>query len=148
MKNILIPIEFDEMAQKLIDMGTTLAEKFHSKIWLIHIAAPEPDFVQYTSGTRPNDEREARAEVLKRERRLIQKYSDALNEKGISSAALMVQGQTIETIMEKVESLNIDLIITGNNKHGFIFKFFLESVSDSIVKKSDIPVLLVPVEEK
>jgi nucleotide-binding universal stress UspA family protein len=148
MKNILIPIEFDNIAQQLIDMGASLAEKFHSKIWLIHIAAPEPDFVQYTSGTGPNDEREARAEVLKRERRLIQKYSDELNDKGISSKALMVQGQTIETIMEKVESLNIDLIITGNNKHGFIYKLFIESISDSIVKRSDIPVLLVPVEEK
>lgn len=146
MKNILIPIEFDNIAQKLIDTGIKLAEKFDSKIWLIHIAAPEPDFVQYTSGTGPNDEREARATILKKERKMIQKYSDDLNNRDIETTALMVQGQTIETIMEKVEALKIDLIITGNNKHGFIYKLFIESVSEEIIKKSKIPVLLVPLE--
>jgi len=146
MKNILIPIEFDNIAQKLIDTGIELAEKFHSKIWLIHIAAPEPDFVQYTSGKGPNNEREARASALKKERKLIQKYADDLNKKGITTTALMVQGQTIETIMEKVEALKVDLIITGNNKHGFIYKLFIESVSEEIIKKSKIPVLLVPLE--
>lgn len=146
MKNILITVEFDTNTQKLIDTGSLLAEKFHSKIWLIHIAAPEPDFVQYTSGTGPNNEREARALVLKKERKIIQEYSDALNKKGIDSTALLVQGQTIETIMQKVDTLHIDLIITGNNKHGFIYKLFIESVSDEIIKKSKIPVLLVPLE--
>lgn len=146
MKNILIPIEFDNIAQKLIDTGIELAEKFDSKIWLIHIAAPEPDFVQYTSGTGPNNEREARASALKKERKLIQKYAEDLNKKGVTTTALMVQGQTIETIMEKVEALKVDLIITGNNKHGFIYKLFIESVSEEIIKKSKIPVLLVPLE--
>ncbi|MFY0714322.1 universal stress protein [Seonamhaeicola sp. NFXS20] len=144
MKNILIPIEFDNMAQKLINAGQELAEKFNSKIWLIHIAAPEPDFVPYISGTGPLDEREARATTLKTERKLIQEYADILTKKGINSTALMVQGPTIETIMDKVETLDVDLIIVGNNKHGFIYKLFVESVSNSIIKIANIPVLLIP----
>lgn len=144
MKNILIPIELNSNEEKLMEMGSLLAQKFHSKIWLIHIAAPEPDFVPYTSGSGPNDEREKRANVLKKERQLIQKHAEALNKKGIETTALLIQGQTIETIMEKVEKLNIDLIITGNNKHGFIYNLFMESVSEEIIKKSDIPVMLIP----
>ncbi|WP_299547471.1 universal stress protein [Seonamhaeicola sp.] len=146
MKNILIPIEFNSNEQKLIEMGSRLAEKFHSKIWLIHIASPEPDFVPYISGSGPNDEREHRASILKKERKRIQKYAETLNSKNIDTTALLIQGQTIQTIMEKVKTLNIDLIITGNNKHGFIYKLFLESVSEELVKKSDIPVLLVPLD--
>ncbi|WP_406683531.1 universal stress protein [Seonamhaeicola sp. MEBiC1930] len=146
MKNILIPIEFDSNVQKLIDIGSEIAAKFNSKLWILHVAAPEPDFVPYTSGTGPNNEREARALALKKERKRIQKFSDALNNKGINTTALLIQGYTIDTIIEKVDNLNIDLIITGNNKHGFIYKFFIESVSDKIIKKADIPVLLVPFE--
>lgn len=144
MKKILIPIEFNTNEQKLIDKGCQLAEKFDSKIWLIHIAAPEPDFVPYTSGSGPNNERERRANELKKERRLIQKYADTLNKKGIDALGLMVQGRTIETIMSEVKKLDIDLIITGNNNHGLFYKIFMESVSDEIVKESKIPVLLVP----
>lgn len=146
MKNILIPIEFDINTQKLIDYGSELAKKFESKIWLIHIAAPEPDFVPYTSGTGPNDERKKRASELKTERKRIQEYTKTLNKKGLDSSSLFVQGQTIKTIMQKVDKLNIDLIITGNNKHSFIYKLFIESVSNEIIKKSKIPVLLIPFE--
>ncbi|WP_456438728.1 universal stress protein [Psychroserpens sp.] len=66
MKHILITIDFNTNEQKLIDMGSQLAEKFNSKIWLIHIASPEPDFVPYLSTTGPTNERETRALELKK----------------------------------------------------------------------------------
>ena len=146
MKNILITIDFNTNEQKLIDMGSQLAEKFNSKIWLIHIAAPEPDFVPYTTGIGSTNERETRAIELKKEHQLIQEYSKALNKKGMHATGLLVQGQTIETILLEVEKLNIDLIITGNNNHSLIYTLFMESVSNEIIKKSKIPVLLVPLE--
>ena len=146
MKNILITIDFNTNEQKLMDMGSQMAAKFDSKIWLIHIAAPEPDFVPYTTGTGANNEREIRAAVLKKEHKLIQEYAAALNNKGINATGLLVQGQTIKTIMLEVKKLNIDLIITGNNNHGLFYNIFMESTSSEIIRKSKIPVLLVPLE--
>lgn len=147
MKKILIPIEFNTNEQKLINKGCDIAEKFESKLYLIHIAAPEPDFVPYTTGIGPNNERERRADELKKERRLIQEYAESLHEKGFDARGIMVQGPTIETIMSEVEKLDIDLIITGNNNHGLFYKIFMESVSDQIVKESKTPVLLVPLND-
>lgn len=144
MKKILIPIDFNTNEEKLMDKGYDIAKKFDSKIWLIHIAAPEPDFVPYISGPGPNDERERRANELKEERRLIQDYAETLQKKGIDATGIMLQGRTVETIMLEVEKLDIDLIITGNNNHGLFYKIFIESVSDEIVKESKIPVLLIP----
>ncbi|NNC48950.1 MAG: universal stress protein [Flaviramulus sp.] len=146
MKNILIPIEFNSNEQKLIDQGIKLAEQFNSKIWLVHIAAPEPDFVPYIGGSDPNNERERRALELKKEHKILQDYSHTINNKGVNASSLLVQGPTVETLLFEVEKLHIDLIIMGNNKHSFIYKVFLESVSNEIVKKSKIPVLLVPLE--
>ncbi len=143
---ILIPIDFNSNEQKLIDQGSEIAEKFDSKVWLIHIAAPEPDFVPYVSGSGPNNERERRADELKEERRLIQEYAETLKQKNIDATGLLIQGRTIETIMSEVEKLDIDLIITGNNNHGLFYKIFMESVSEEIVKESKIPVLLIPLE--
>ena len=46
MKNILVTVNFEEKETNiLINKAVELAEKFGSKIWLIHIAAPDPDFV-------------------------------------------------------------------------------------------------------
>ncbi len=144
MKNILVTIDFDSYEQLLIDKAFQLAEKFNSKIWLMHIAAPNPDFVGYEAG--PQSVRERRASKLKKEHRLLEEYANELKEKGVKSEGLLIQGATIEMIMEKSKKLNIDLIIAGHQEHGFLYKAFFGSVSRKIVKKSKIPVLIVPLE--
>ncbi|WP_370476547.1 universal stress protein [Tamlana flava] len=142
MKNILVSIDFDGNERVLLAQAIMLAKKFGSKIWVLHIAAPNPDFVGYEAG--PKFERDFRANQLREEHKKIQEYSDALEEKGLDTEALLVQGATVETIMEKASDLNIDLIIAGHSDHDFLYKAFIGSVSSQIIKKSKIPVLIVP----
>ncbi len=144
MKNILVAIDFDENEQLLIDKAFQLAEAFHSKIWLVHIAAPDPYFVGYDVG--PQYIRDSRASELRKEHRLLQEYTAKLREKGVSAEGLLIQGSTIEMVIEESKKLNIDLIIVGHHEHTFIYKTFVGSVSENIVKKSKIPVLIIPLE--
>ena len=144
MKNILVTIDFNSNEQLLVDKAFQLAEQFDSKIWLIHIAAPDPDFVGYSVG--PQAERDSRASELRKEHKLLQEYTNTLKAKGVNAEGLLVQGATIEMIMEEANKLNVDLIIAGHNEHNFIYKAFIGSVSGKIVKKSKIPVLIVPLD--
>ena len=144
MKNILVSFDFDGNEQLLFDKAFQLAEKFDSKIWLIHIAAPNPDFVGYDAG--PQSTRDSRASELRKEHKLLQEYTNTLKKKGVNAEGLLVQGATIEMIMEESKKLNIDLIIAGHHEHNFLYKAFVGSVSGKIVKKSKIPVLIVPIE--
>jgi nucleotide-binding universal stress UspA family protein len=144
MKNILVTIDFNKNEELLIDKAFQLAEAFDSKLWLIHIAAPDPDFVGYEVG--PQYIRDSRATELKKEHKQLQEYTANLEKKGVDSEGLLVQGATIEMIIEESKKLNVDLIIAGHHKHGFFYKAFVESVSSEIIKKSKIPVLIVPLE--
>jgi len=144
MKNILVTIDFRSNEQLLITKAFDLAEKFHSKIWLIHISAPDPDFVGL--GVGPQNIRDSRATELKKERQQLQEYTDMLNSKGVAAEGLLIQGTTIEMIMEKAKKLRIDLIIAGHQEHNFLYNAFIGSVSREIVKKSKIPVLIVPLD--
>lgn len=144
MKNILVTINFDDNENLLLDKAFQLAKAFGSKIWLLHIAAPDPDFVGYEAG--PQDIRDSRAAELRKEHRLIQEYGSGLKAKGVDSESLLIQGATIEMIMEESKKLHIDLIIAGHHEHGFFYNAFVGSVSAKIIKKSKIPVLLVPLE--
>ncbi len=145
MKNILVTIDFNKNEQLLVDKAFQLAEKFDSKIWLIHIAAPDPDFIGYSVG--PQYIRDSRASELRKEHRQLQAYTKKLKEKGVNAEGLLIQGATIEIIMEEAKKLNVDIIIAGHHEHNFLYKAFIGSVSGQIVKKSRIPVLLVPLEE-
>lgn len=142
MKNILVTIDFDGNEQILIDKAFQLAESFDSKLWLVHIAAPDPDFVGYEVG--PQYIRDSRASDLKKELKLLQEYSKTLEKKGVEAEGLLIQGATIKMVMEEAKKLNADLIIAGHHEHSFFYKAFVESVSAGIIKKSKIPVLIVP----
>lgn len=144
MKNILVTLDLDKKESLLIDKGLQLAKAFNSKIWLLHITAPDPHFVGYEAG--PQHIRDNRAEELKKQRHIIQEYSSNLKQDGVSAEGIFIQGATIEMILEKSKKLNIDLIIAGHHKHGFFYKAFIGSVSSQIIKKSKIPVLIVPLD--
>ncbi|MEZ5007968.1 MAG: universal stress protein [Chitinophagales bacterium] len=143
MKNILVTIGFNENDHLLIDQAHKLAQAFQSKVWLIHIAAPEPDFAGYAG---PPSVRDMRAEELREEHRAIQDLANQLTAKNIDAEGLLVQGATIETIMEEAKKLQIDLIIAGHEEHNFFYKAFRGSVSVSIINTSKIPVLIVPID--
>ena len=144
MKNILVTINFEKNEKLLIDKAFQLAESFNSKLWLIHIAAPDPDFVGYEVG--PQYIRDFRAAELRKEHKLLQKYSTDLKAKGVDSESLLIQGATIEMIIAESKKLNIDLIITGHHEHGFFYNAFVGSVSAKVIKESKIPVLIIPLE--
>ncbi len=143
MKNILVAIDLNKGDQLLIDKALQLAEAFGSKVWIIHIAAPEPDFVGYEVG--PQYIRDFRAKDLKKEHRQLQEYATMLHNKKIDSEALLVEG-AIDMVMNEAKKLNADLIIAGHREHGFFYKAFIGSVSAEIIKKSKIPMLIVPLD--
>ncbi len=144
MKNVLVTVDFDEKNILLLNKAMELAPKFGSKVWVMHIAAPDPDFVGYEVG--PQYIRDDRAEVLKKEHKMIREYTDKLKEKGIQAEGLLVQGATAETILHECVHLNIDLLIIGHHKHSLLHRTFAYSPVSSIIEKSSVPVLLVPLD--
>ena len=144
MKNILLTIDFDNNEIVLIDKAIEIAAAFDAKIWLLHVVAPEPDFVGLDVG--PQYIRDTRAEELKRERRLLADYTDVIKLENVSCEGILIQGATIEMILSEAEKLNTDLIIIGRHEHNIMYKAFFGSVASGVIKKSKIPVMIVPVE--
>lgn len=142
MKNILVPLDLSSTSQHVIRVASSVGGPLGSKLWLVHVAAPDPDFVGY--GTGPQYVREHRAEVLRKEHLEIQEMATTLKKQGIESEALLVQGPTSETLLELVERLKADLIIMGSHGRSGLLKAFLGSVSEQILRDSKVPVLIVP----
>ena len=142
MKNILVAVDFTENEQKLIQTSLEVATAFNSKVWILHVSAPEPDFIGYDVG--PQYIRDSRAAELKKEHKILYEYSQHLSGKGIEATGLLIPGGTIEMILAEVRKLKIDLIITGHHKHSFFYKALRGSTSERLIKKTDVPVLIVP----
>jgi len=139
---ILVAVNLNEHAPVLIKKATEIAEKFNASVLIVHIAAPEPEFVGYTHDLQ--FVRDDRANELRAEHKTLQKYAADLCAKGLDARAYLIQGPTVATILEQSKHLKADLIVIGHHEHGLLTEIFLGSSFPGIVEKSKVPVLIIP----
>ncbi len=144
-KNIMVAVDFNDSIGELMVYAESLAQKFQSKIWVLHVAEPEPDFVGYEPG--PQYIRDIKAEEYREEHRNLQEICKNFIGDEVESEALLIQGSTVETVLQEAQKLNIDLLIVGTHKHSFLHNLIDESVSMELLKKADIPMLTIPIED-
>ncbi len=142
MKNILVSIEFDKGASLLLSKAAELARAFGSKIWIIHIAASEGEYIGYAAG--PQYIRDIRKTELKEEHKMLQDLTSGIKEMGLEADALLLEGATIELVLKEAKKLDADLIICGHHDRNFIYRAILGSVSQGLLRSSKIPLLIVP----
>ena len=144
-KNILVAIDFNDTVGELLSYSEGLAEKFGAKVWVLHVAEPDPDFVGFAPG--PQYIRDFKAEEFREVHRTLQMYCDNFLSENIEKEALLIQGSTVEAVLEEAKKLNSDLLIVGTHKHSFLHNLLRESVSLELLKKGSIPLLAIPIEE-
>lgn len=140
--NLLTAIDFSDSSQIVIEKVKELATALSAKVWLLHIAEPDPDFVGYEVDTPVM--REVTAERFRKEHRQLQQLSDDLRSKGIDCTALLIQGPTVETIINETSKLSIDMLILGSHGKGVFKRLLIGSISEEVLHKSPVPVLIVP----
>ena len=142
MQKILLAIDFSPTTSLIIEKAKLLASKFNSKVWLLHVAPPDPDFVGYKVG--PAQVRHFVAETLSHEHHQLQLLADDLRQDGINAIALSIQGPTIEVILQETQKLAADLLIIASHSHNSLYKALVGSVSESIISHVQCPVLVIP----
>lgn len=142
MRNIAVALDFQKGSGVLLNKASELAHAFGAKIWLLHIAEPEPDFVGL--GVGPTYVRNDWAKRLKKEHHRLDELKKEFVNDNIETEALMIQGSIVETLLEELEKLDIDLLIIGKKGHGAMYRTFIGSVLTEVIKKTSVPTLAVP----
>ena len=145
LRNIMVAVDFNDSVGNLLGFAESLAQKYQAKIWIVHVAEPDPDFVGMVTG--PQYIRDMKAEDLREEHKNLQSLCEAFLDKDIESEALTIQGSTVETVLEEAKNLEPDLMVVGTHKHGFLYNIVSESVSLELFRKIDIPLLTIPIDE-
>jgi len=140
--DILVGIDFSESAQKVIDQSAVLAHALSAKIWLVHVAEPDPAFVGYEGD--PKVMRDVVANKYHEEHRQLQAIGETLRGKGLDCVALLVQGATVETILAEASKVEADMIVIGSHGRGALKRLLIGSTSEGVLHRSEIPVHIVP----
>jgi nucleotide-binding universal stress UspA family protein len=144
MKKILVAINLEKNADRLLAKAEELAQAFGSKIWILHVSEPDPDdFLGLEAG--PQFAQDKRVEKRKVEGALVRRLAEDLRQKNIEAEAVQLEGSTAKMIKKEVQKINADIVIAGHHKKNFFYQMFVGSLEQDLIDDLGIPVLLVPV---
>ncbi|MDD3771380.1 MAG: universal stress protein [Weeksellaceae bacterium] len=141
MKKVLVTLDFKGNDSQLIETAKEWGRAFEAEIILLNV-----DPIEIDAKTVENDPIMAhRMESIKNlTYENIQNVEGKLGGEIFRFKHVLKTGSPHEQILNAAEEENVDLIIMGSNKHSAAYRFLIGSVADHVVKKSTIPVLLVP----
>lgn len=142
---ILVAVDLSPASEKVVETAGAVAKLTGATIYILHIAEPEPDFVGYDAG--PEVVRTQVAQELRREHRDVQALAKKLRNEDLDATALLIRGPTVETTLKEAENLEADLIVVGTHGHGAVYDVLVGSYSAGIIRRSKLPVLVVPIRD-
>lgn len=142
MRHILAAVDFSPVSDAVIARAAEIARGCGSELTLLHVAAPDPDFVGFGPG--PETVRDSRAQEIVSERRELQQTAEELRTRGLEARALIFQGPTVEKVLEEARRIPADLLVVGSHGRGAVGRALLGSVSHAILRHPPCPILVVP----
>lgn len=144
MKNIVVAIDKDGTNNAAIRMARSLAKAFGAKVWLVHVAAPDPAFVGFDAG--PQSARDERARQLREEHRALQDMAEALRHESLTAESRILEGETVATLLRHGQAVAADMIILQRSNRSSLARKFIGATCESVVRHSECPVLVLPSE--
>lgn len=141
--NVLIAVDLEAGSQEVVERTLKLLDRALGTVWLLHVAAPDPDFVGYKVD--PTVMRDQVAESYHREHRQLQEMAESVRAQGFAATALLVQGEWPVTLAKQAEKLGVDLIVLGHRQGGgFFHQLFSHDLGQNSLLDTGKPVLTVP----
>jgi nucleotide-binding universal stress UspA family protein len=135
MKNILVPIGSSENAVNTLQYAIDFANDIDADILVLRAYK-----VQSKAGTMIDVNA-----ILERESNLyMRSVINSVDRKGKDIQLISAKGNVVDSINSLNKKINLDLIVMGPKSNSIKEEVFLGSTSGSVVKQSNIPVLVVP----
>ena len=135
MKHILVPVGSTENARNTLQYAIDLAQEIEAKVFVLRAYK-----VQTPAGTLKNVD-----EFLERESNLYMRtVINSVNTKEIDVQLISAKGNVLDSITSVDKELGVDLIVMGPKSNSIKEEVFLGSTSGSVLKQTDIPMLIVP----
>jgi nucleotide-binding universal stress UspA family protein len=144
MKKIVAALDFSDATESVVETAAKMAVAFEASLSLVHVVEPEPSYSAY--GFTPEEfpaihtfqkEAKTRAESALE----VQK---ARVPDGVKVELQLLEGNPLGALLDFAMAENADLVVLGSHGHGVVASVLLGSVAEGIVRKAEIPALVVP----
>jgi len=143
MINIVLPVDFSDATDRLIEGAVKFAKEAKGKICLIHVAPADIGFAigdmgfQYFPEVEQNEIKDELLRLNALEQRIIAQDVDCEH--------LLKQGVAGDIILEYAKQKNAEYIVMGSHGRSGIYDVFVGSLTKELTRRSTIPVLVIPI---
>lgn len=141
MRNILVPTDFSDQAEKALKVAAQLAKKFDSEIYLLHMLELPLQLIDPINGSSHN-----LPEAIFFMKLAHQRFSRIMREpylQGIKVHETVEFHRAFAGIMEISKEKKCDLIVMGSHGASGYQEMFIGSNTEKVVRHSEIPVLVI-----
>ena len=142
---LLAAVDLSKASGYVIEAVHRVALATDAEVYVLHTIIPLPGIAGPEFN--PVTEHRELSERYLDERDQLNELVTQLVEADVNASALMAQGDPVKTILREAERLDAELIVIGSHGHGMMFDALMGSISAGVLRKSTIPVLVVPVRE-
>jgi nucleotide-binding universal stress UspA family protein len=141
-QNILAAVDFSDVTDSVVSRAAELAGSMGARLWLIHVATPQPDFMGYEVG--PVYIRDSVAQQLRSQHQRLHQTRQMLHNQGLNVTAMLVSGTPVRKILDEAQRVSADMIVMGSHGHGALFHLLMGTVCYGVLHKASCPVVIVP----
>ncbi len=147
MNTLLVPLDFSEATDALLEEAGKLARSLNAKVVLLHVIEPVVSYIPVGASM---DVLAAPIQENLPDQETIQKRLDQLAGRlgAIPTASHAVIGTAVNEILDCAESEEATYILLGSHGHGALYHLFSGSVVTGVLKKSKRPVIVIPAATK
>ncbi len=139
-QTILVPIDFSDHADGVVEWAKYLAEEHGSRIALLHVYHLPVEFQQVEGAYLPADFWTSVKEEAKRQ---LAVYGQQLRECGIEAEEITREGYPATVIEEEAQEVGADLIVIGSHGRTGLKHMLLGSIAERVVQKAPCAVLTI-----
>jgi len=136
---LLVPLGSDTDTVQTVQLATELAERWGSSVHLLRVADD--------GSRRPLSSVRSTADA-DYEVQLPTAVRDLIEDSGETVTTHTVEGTRHDAIVEYASEADIDLVVMGQDGEDGFRTRLIDSVIDKVVRRSPVPVLVVPTEER
>jgi nucleotide-binding universal stress UspA family protein len=129
-KRILCPVDFSELSKHAVGHARAIAAWYEAHVTILHVVSPPPSIPPGVALVVPPP---APPQDLSED---VRRFF-AMN-------GVVTEGSAAKEIVRTAAQLPVDLLVMGTHGRGGFERLFLGSVTEKVLRSTDVPVLTVP----
>lgn len=142
-RTILAPTDFSPRAFPALDVAVELARHFRARLLIAHVLMPMPTAMPGGAGQVAVNVQVYRDSLLDDTEQALDSLARDRIPEDVERETMVVWGPPPQTIVELADERSVDLIVLCTRGATGLSRFVSGSVTEKVVRLSDVPVLTV-----